>query len=446
METTRSVPKNMQYILRSLGQFQTQRVQLSLSSNTTVTSGSGAPIIVRLPTTGFIDLHSLAFHFKGTTAVDNNDKSTVVFPPYTSSLIRRLDVLVGGAQADSITDYNRLFHALLPVHGGDSYNNAQNPFGWSTIHTRPTGTAKAAVAGIVDANLPGVIDHFLGFLSGNPRIIDASLFPPIEVRLTVCDGNVLWPGASSAGAYTATEVVAPVNPRFTLSDMYFTIQSYRFQDDMISSIFYNQLAQGVTLPFTWKTWTGSAAYMGTSGQGAMKTTLSNASASKILTVFADNNVVASNNVDGKLYTMFYHGSDGLDLKWQYDINGNYQTPTYQTPVADTWLNTLYAFNDQGNVHAPIAKFADAAFVRGAAGSGEPTLGEFYKRWFTMTVPLNMPCAGENYQSGLDTRGTASVVVLRYSGGAGALDKTAFTWVESEARMDIGAGRQSLIQL
>lgn len=442
METTRSVPKNMQYILRSLGQFQTQRVQLSNTSANDVSSGG--VVSVRLPTTGMLDLHSLAFYFKATATAtnapcaNNNDGTVgcaIGFPRYTSSLIRRLEVLVGGAQADNINDYNRLFHALLAVHGGSQFQYNQSPAGWANLETPATKDQ------LSPANLPGVIDHFLGFLGGSPRIIDASLFPPIEIRLTLAEGTVLVnTSADSAG------LRVPTNPTFTLKEMHWSIQSYRFSDDMIQSIFYNQLAQGLTLPYQWKTWTGTRQLIDGGTTHAIKSTMSNASASKILTVlsnsaFTDLNCANTSGAATRVGRMFYHESGDVNTQWQYDINGNYQTPTYFTPVDETWLNTTYAFNDQGNYQSPAVQMSGRDQL-GAITSAE----NYYNKYFAMCVPLNMPSAGEDYQTGLDTRGTASVIVLRTTGVGGGYTKNAFTWVESEARMDIGAGRQSLIQL
>ena len=456
METTRSVPKNMQYILRSLGQFQTQRVQLSPTSNNKVSSGQ--PVTVRLPTTGMIDLHSFAMAFTATCTANNIASAvfgpgaapgcSVVFPKYTSTLIKRLEVLVGGAQADNITDYNRLYRALLPIHGGFMFVGNQAPSGWTDLAS-PTGTgvdAATSATNIQQANLPGVIDHFMGFMSGNPRIIDASLFPPIELRITLADGGILEPASNSADTvnYVAGVQVAPINPRFELDNIHFSIQTYRFVDDMISSIFYNQLAQGATLPFQWKTWSGTASSVGAGTQHAIKSTISNASASKVLTVMTSSTSAESNQVAGEVHQMFDHPSFGQVTQWQYDINGNYQTPTYLTPVYETWLNSVYAFNDQGNFMSPVAK--NTGYGIPAPGATAAEIGSYYFKNFAMIVPLNMPCAGDDYQTGLDTRGTASVVVLRITGLTNLPAKTFYTWVESEARMDIGAGRQSLIQL
>eukprot|EP00974_Lingulodinium_polyedra_P081171 7862097-Lingulodinium_polyedra.AAC.1 len=55
----------MQYLVKALGQHTTQRVHLStLSASDGIKQGS--VVAVRLPTSGFVDLHSFAMFFTGT--------------------------------------------------------------------------------------------------------------------------------------------------------------------------------------------------------------------------------------------------------------------------------------------------------------------------------------------------------------------------------------------
>eukprot|EP00899_Mesostigma_viride_P010951 jgi/Mesvir1/19858/Mv13148-RA.1 len=151
----------------------------------------------------------------------------------------------------------------------------------------------------------------------------------------------------------------------------------------------------------------------------MKASLSAMSASKLLAVQVDSGDDVANGVNN---IMFYHQDDDL-TSFQFDINGNYQTPAYAMGPTEAWVNLLSCFGDQGNIGAPAGTTVTEA--------NWPT------RHFTMAAHLNMPSAGEGWQSGLDLRGTASVVTLRVS-KTGGTDLVLYIFAESESRMDIGA--------
>eukprot|EP00899_Mesostigma_viride_P012167 jgi/Mesvir1/20951/Mv08022-RA.1 len=393
----------MQHVIKSLGQHTTQRVQLSTTSAATDVR-HGSTISVRLPTSGFCDLHTLCMFFKGTTTTT---AGFAAFPPFTSSLVKRLEVLVGGQQVDNINDYSHLFWTLLTTHGGANYAQSQKPAGWAdNAVTAPTANT---------TDKPGCIDHFIGFLSGNPRIVDMSLMPPMEVRLTLMDAGVLIPSAAGAGL------------AFTLKDIHWSIEVYRFQEDVIGQVLSSRLAQGGTIPYTWNTWTSTKQSLGTSNAYSMKASLSSMSASKLLAVQAPTATDTENEVGN---TMFSHTSDTL-TSYQFDVNGNYQTPAYSMGPTEAWVNLLSTFGDQGNIGAPVGV--------------DVTEASWPADFFVMAAHLNMPSAGEGWQSGLDLRGTASVVTLRVS-KTGGTDLVLYIFAESESRMDIGAGRQAVVQL
>lgn len=402
MDSSRAIPKSMQHIIKTLGQHQVQRVQLSTTSaNTDVKAG--ATISVRLPTSGFCDLHTLCMNFTASTTTTAGFAS---FPPYTSSLIRRLEVLVGGQQVDNINDYAQLFYTLMATHGGSSWNQTQRPAGWAdNTVAAPTANVNAK---------SGCIDSFIGFLSGNPRVVDMSLMPQIEVRLTLMDAAVLLPSASAAGQ------------SYTLTNIYWSVEMYRFQEDVIGQVLASRLAEGGTIPYSWNTWTSTKQSLGTATTYAMKATLSAMSASKLLAVQVASAKDAQNDTSN---AMFYHVSDGL-TGFQFDINGNYQSPAYRMGPSEAWVNLLSTFGDQGNIGSPASITITEA--------NWPT------RFFTMATHLNMPSAGDNWQTGLDLRGTASVVTLRVD--KGNTDCNLYIFCESESRMDIGAGRQAVVQL
>eukprot|EP00899_Mesostigma_viride_P025595 jgi/Mesvir1/621/Mv26131-RA.1 len=127
--------------------------------------------------------------------------------------------------------------------------------------------------------------------------------------------------------------------------------------------------------------------------------------------------------------MFNHIADGM-TSYQYDINGSNLAPGYRTNATEAWINLLSAFGDQGNVLSCVRE------------GMTPTT--WLNNNFAMACHLNMPCAGPEYMSGLDLRGTASVVTLRVE--KGATDCISYIFTECESKMDIAAGRQAAVYL
>eukprot|EP00899_Mesostigma_viride_P005071 jgi/Mesvir1/14565/Mv05247-RA.1 len=221
---------------------------------------------------------------------------------------------------------------------------------------------------------------------------------------------------------------------FELNNIHFSVDVYRFQEDVVGQVFASRLAEGGTLPFRWKTWQSTKQSIGTQSIYSIKSSLSSASASKLLAI----QVAAGKDVDNDGdNAMFDHIADGL-IGYQYDINGSHQSPAYRMGPTEAWVNLVSAFNDQGNSLSCVRDGLDAA--------------QWTASDFIMACHLNMPCAGPEYQSGLDLRGTAAVVTLRVDReGTGAPDKVitdsvSYIFCELEAKMDVGAGRQAAVYL
>lgn len=107
-------PRNLDYYLSRMSGYSKNTIRVQPQSKDRYNAGD--TVIFRLPTNSILDLHTLTLRFAGQILNINAGTTEIraAWPRYTQSLIRRMDVTMGGMQAGlgSLHDYGFLYQML----------------------------------------------------------------------------------------------------------------------------------------------------------------------------------------------------------------------------------------------------------------------------------------------------------------------------------------------
>lgn len=221
-------------------------------------------------------------------------------PRYVESLVRRVDVTMGGVQVGlgSLSDYGGIFNLLaLNTLGEDKHKDmskyelnalssgladaAGGAQSFATCLDRNSGAATVALSQLLAANKnPGNgqqgpyyytaawrnhLRNWLGFLGGNyMRFLDTNLLPDVEIRITWNQGTVLNGGlwrtqlthnntanAGKDGVYYQA-MSAPAIGSFSVSNIKADFETIAFGDNSYRLMLDDRLATGepIIVPFT----------------------------------------------------------------------------------------------------------------------------------------------------------------------------------------------------
>lgn len=228
------------------------------TSKTQYTAGETS--IIRLPTNAIIDLHTLNLRFDKRFRTANTPAATVlVWPRYIQSLIRRLDVTIGGVQVGlgSLGDYGGAFNLLANNTVSSAklaeLTKLEGPSQASALRVgTPLVQAIAASAATPEGSiaykpemtlgqtedLTGVApttggnwsrnncSTWLGLLGGQMmRFLDTNLLPDVELRITWNSGAVIQQMPNAA-----TGVTAATGCTFDVKDLYLQFECIAFGD------------------------------------------------------------------------------------------------------------------------------------------------------------------------------------------------------------------------
>jgi hypothetical protein len=253
-----AVPQNVDYYLQRLSGFTKNTIRVQPVSKTSYNSGETT--IIRLPTNCIIDLHTLNLRFDGrmSCGAAGTNGAELVWPRHSASLMRRVDVTIGGVQVGlgSLGDYGGAFNLLAANTVGPSklgelskleqISNASgflvgNPLSsmpsgaqtgtagslWNGVSYRPEATLGASYKPNATTLQTQWVRHqcstWLGLLGGQMmRFLDTNLLPDVEIRITWQNGAVIAQQlkySGSAGAATVTGTPA-TGLGFNVSNIY----------------------------------------------------------------------------------------------------------------------------------------------------------------------------------------------------------------------------------
>jgi hypothetical protein len=328
---------NVEYLVNKINGYQKNTVFVQPQLFQDSYQPNNQKIEIKLPQNAIIDLHTLCMTFDlqlipATVALSNTFGMRP--PRYSSSLIRRLDVYVGGMQVglSNLSDYGsidclRKYHVadfskmsefsnyemggsftadynggIKPGYVGDTFV-ALTPLGQATITSGGSGFYKSQIT------------NFLGLLEGNfMRFLDTNLLPDVTIQITLAPATV-FENNSNAATQGGT---------YALSNIKMYMELVKFGDSAYEKMVEARLSTGqpIVVPFTnWANFEQS----------------SQVSAANVVTL----------NSGGNAATQFVIATQSLDRLWGSLRVGDYDSQTSFYVTNDLYNDTLFRRNTCG---------------------------------------------------------------------------------------------------
>jgi hypothetical protein len=243
-------PKNLAYNLKKLDAgFSKTKVKIIPDNQTVAPNGI---VRFRITGNGLYDLRSLCMYMTGACSTDTNNRG-VHFPRYSASLIENISITANNTTLCSINGYNMLYNKLMDVEGADisqyskrmASGERYDPSIRTTIGTGATDalTVVSNVLGATDSDSGEklVVNNWLGILgSCSTPVIDLADWGDLYINIQFAPTSVLWQSIDDAD----DEITSLVALKYTLSDVYMTIDRCSFQDPL----YYNLKTEKLLSP------------------------------------------------------------------------------------------------------------------------------------------------------------------------------------------------------
>ena len=452
-ETPTKLPANLLFVAEQLSHYNRNRFRIEPTSSTTGTAGR--IVTVNLPENCLLDTASIRFHFDADAGFKGNVAG--LLPEHADAFISNLEVYVNGIQVQqAASEYNTIAHALRI--GGQS-QDSQRSKGQLVNHSKIYGANENSDVGILSGETGAgetsgekaslIVDQWAGFLNQvSTRFINTQVLGNIQIRLTLASDAVLS-GCNASYKATAIETESADGPSYSLTNMYFTVDSI-VVPDAYNQLLRNQLAHSV-LPLNYNEY-----YTFTAPQPAGTTlqnrfNLASGSIDKLMALNRyegyhefGNAVSISGNVS-KASPLEHIGndlvgnyfasssfkvsteSDALDgsLRWNFTVN-NVQYPQYSATNSEAMADVAYCNDKVGLATNGILVTSPTAFCRGLA---------------IYNLQLNHPGLGLRCQSGYNSRGINSTIGFNMIGLNSSAKKESIVIAQTTAQLRISAGKQ-----
>ena len=473
-EMMTALPANPMFGASVLSSYNRNRFRLETTSADT--ASDGRIVTINLPENALLDMKSFRFFFDCYTGSNQSTTDNAVIgliPRFASSLISRVEVYVNGVQVQQGTsEYNTIYNMLQIGRGNQDSVRTKGRLvnhaglyvgGGNKLKTLLTtlGAARGEQASLC-------IDNWLGFLNEtSTRFLPTDLLGQIQIRLTFAPKSVLsvvaGDGASNCGSLSGVQVTNAANLSYTISNMFFTVDSIVVGDTYNQLLRNKLMGAGSFLPLNYKEYYTFAQDGIASTSYTNRFSLSAGSIDKLYAVqrgssggWAYNVIGAATcnapNVEdgisslehlgdpltGKYFTFISAkggASDMTDgsLRYQWSIN-NVQHPQYLARNSEAMADLAYT-NDKCGFNANgIIPSSPTAFCRSMA---------------VYTLQLNHPELGLSVQSGYNSRGINSTMSFAMQGLSSNLAKQgigntsniqSLICVETTSQLRISAGK------
>ena len=325
---------NVEYLVNKINGYQknTVFVQPELFQNTY--QPNNQKIEIKLPQNAIIDLHTLCLQFD-LQLIPNYFTGATNFgmrpPRYSSSLIRRLDLYVGGMQMglSNLSDYcsvdclRKNYHTdiakmsefnLFEMGGSVQQDYTSSLVGPASYVVDTAGALTPAIGGsaATGAYYRTQITNFLGVLEGKfMRFLDTNLLPDVTVQITLAPATVF---ENDTGA-------TPQGGTYSLSNIKMYMELVKFGDAAYEKMVEARLATGqpIVVPFTnWANFEQS----------------SNVSSAQVVT----------NNSGSTAATQFVLATQSLDRLWGTLRPGDYDSQSLYAVTNDAANDSLFKRN------------------------------------------------------------------------------------------------------
>ena len=448
MENASGIPSALSYSLNTLQGTSFNSFELAPSTGSSSVAPNGQ-IRFMLPNNGLLDMKTSKMTFSVTTSGSAGAR----LPAHTETLFSRLEIKAGG-----VTIYaGSNFHGVLE---NIKYNMGTKVACGVTGHkdVLDAGDHEGAYIGAADADESyaglGAANNLFSVDLGDmakiqPRLVDVSLLPSLEIIFSVADANVLASikqgnigtgganGATTDHASAGSATFNIINPRMYVN-MY-SLASGAYQQAIrarMADVGYLSLCYDNNLCFN-STFTGSSRF-----------SLSALSLKRLTAVFRKTSATTQGGLipivghakedhdgDGAAYGIF--GSSRLDKAGVSEYQGKIQqfclptsSPAHNASV-DTGANALYSATTPCNLQFKIQSAQVPQYFAGVEQQAELTklaynVDEFAKakimpqylaNYHAFAVPLELPSSPYDKKtiSGLNTNSTNAFLELTSNG-------------------------------
>ena len=394
-----SYPKNLQYYLKSLTGYSRKKYQLTPNISKTQVVNNGAKIIVKLPSNSIVDWDTFTMFFKGTANPGHK------FSKNIESIIANVQVEAnGGFLDDGVQKYNLLQRRLFDATLGDKLLQR------SKLHGSIVAGVVPGASNTVFTPAQYAVNNWMGYVgTSQPRCQDLSILGDVSVHITLAGPEVLIANSSA------------VSPGFSLTDIYFTVETIQIQDGNYYDAISERLSSEnnpIEIPFqAWRMFSPGQTSLTQTTQGTLSTSSLDVLVGTYQVTGLNSMAVNSNLASS---TWFQTGSANITNS-RFQINSKYY-PDYQQTPAETYIDTLNAFGlSQDALGAP-----DTCGGTSGLDNNIITLADWQASQFTSVLRLNHPTSGEDrVKSGLNLLGTNATIAFETNGTEASITPVLF---------------------
>lgn len=403
-------PKSLSYFVNRISNY-SQNTLKCLPYRTDAVPSTQV-VVVDLPTNALIDLRTFAWHFKMTTTSVDATGGTVNFagaPQNIESIIDKVSIEINGQSLNSSANQNYVFNSLLPLMGGTDLVNKRKIY-------QNGGAQVAPTANLTDT--PFVISHWMGFLgSVLPDVIDTSALGQVRISIHLAGPNVLIPATVAAGA----------SENYSLSGLYFTMNTLSIEDGIFYPLHSEYLASGAVYELPFDNYYTSL-FSSNTWDNTLRFSLGSQSIDWVAAVAPTNynqrKVV--NAVSGRS-SMFDTNMTGCST-YSFNVNG-VQYPQFKAKPDETFTHTMNALQQTHDVSNGISPLLDTR------AKWLSTFGVFMQAF---AFPAGHD---ERVVSGLNTKGECCQISFETTSDGSATDpKYILLIAKSTSILRVGQGR------
>ena len=469
-----SFPSYLEYFSSSIENVSVARFKVQPASNSSVQSHQ--TIQFNLPQNALLDMRKMRVHFQVTTTGDH-----ARLPTMASSYFNRISFEIGGQQISAFEHANLLDHVLKnnlqidcdPVNEKAYLARLANP---STLLDTTNETYD-----IVDGKTFLSID--LGTLarSINPSIVAMNYLANVSVILHLAENAVVAsPKAVNNQGHFSDPETNGVQSIYTIQNSFMTTDVYDIQGSDLMQIYQQTMADQGFLELTYSNWSSFSDTFNTVSRASS----SAMSLKRIVATFrrgTNKRPIASgtggfNGVKGVVQTVGYNNTllasgsnvgaitkelgvpatNGTDFESAFftmtapvkDANAEDHSAMTKIGELDPQLNILINSVSYPAYNCPLQQWYDIKkSCWNVKRSKSESLAEYYTNKFDIGYRFDLPDSSAlRLMSGLNLKSSNSQIAVQLTGNTSTAttDDNIVIWMESDAILRVGAGKQTQI--
>ena len=440
-------------------------------------------VTISLPSNAICDIKNFRVMFNaGITSAQGADINGRL-PAKIDSLFSRVEVLVGGVQVSQGNSFYNVLRHLKDAVCGDKTNPVTGhpeiirAIGGSNVVVLPNDKNETFLGTdttmgsqyISTTESPYCVDYWEGFLgTAEPRLLDLSLLPSVQIRITMAPNSVLTnsknvgvPVAGSllfndnSSADLFNNATASVNQSYEIKNLFATIECVSLADETYDSMLADMMSERGYLPIPFKNYYAFQQ----SHSGSSKFQVSTQSLDRIWSAFRPSTSLTGSATVPELRTHTAQGAPILVPGYVANAMLSRRSVTEEKYVSPAFCftapgpSTSYQLQIN-NAFIPQAPLVGAEVASYTAGNLPPheylpeelSMAEYLLTSNVACTRLNMINSEDNrIVSGLDTRNSNVMCSLNTTGtdyAGSTFDSIIF--LECTSEMRVSSGRQVVV--